>query len=110
MNVTPERRASPRFPAHFPVIYYYLPHTAPRTYTINLSAGGTQVEALDHLPLGASVAFLIVLEAEQVLNTIATVIHVEPRADTRYSIGVRFGEMLFDGHHVLTHSLRLLSR
>ncbi|HZQ07844.1 MAG TPA: PilZ domain-containing protein [Anaerolineae bacterium] len=109
MNGVRERRVSPRFAAQYPVFYYYLPYSAPRTRTINLSKGGAGIEALDRLPLGASVAFLIVMDEDKILNATGTVIHVEPREDARYSIGVQFSALPFQGHDTLTRSLRSLS-
>jgi c-di-GMP-binding flagellar brake protein YcgR len=91
MTVNEERRTSRRVPVQCPVKYFYLPSlNAPETRTLDLSAGGARIEAVDPLTPGASVAFQIITPEHHVVDVRAQVVHRSFEEYRPYRVGVRF--------------------
>ncbi|MBI3740290.1 MAG: PilZ domain-containing protein [Chloroflexi bacterium] len=111
-----ERRAAARVPAHLPIKYFYRPANgaATTTYTVDLSETGARVEALDELPLGAAIAFLVIADSNQVMDVRGQIMRVEPtpepRAPAPYRIGVRFTQISETDRTLLTQVLERLKK
>jgi hypothetical protein len=101
-----ERRLAPRVPVRHPIIYSYLPSNAPPMRMIDWSDEGAAVEALDPLPIGAAISFMIVGSNHQVVEVRATVVHVQSVPNFPYRIGVRFSSLTPDGRRILVQSIR----
>jgi hypothetical protein len=87
-----ERRAAERLPLKFQIRYFYLPPEVnpPSTCTIDMSAQGACVEALDLLPRGASIAFLLITQENQVIDVRAPVVHTTGLQQQACHAGVSF--------------------
>ncbi len=110
-----ERRTSSRVPAHFSVQYFYrAPNTvSPATRTINATVNGARVEALDPLPQGAAIAFLLLTDDREVLDVRGQVVYVEPMAERQgvpYHAGVRFTKLAEKDRAVLLRALERVPR
>jgi len=87
-----ERRALPRVAVQCPISYFYLPPspTSPDTHVVDLSLKGARIEVPDPLIPGSVIAFQIITSERQVVDARARVIHVQPRADAFFRVGVQF--------------------
>jgi c-di-GMP-binding flagellar brake protein YcgR len=88
-----DKRAYPRLELSYPILY--LTHIAARPNvgtTIDLSMGGAGVETLDTLTPGEGLELSIAIHP-QVIQCIASVVHVQWPEGERQKAGVRFDEI-----------------
>jgi hypothetical protein len=107
METKVERRTAARQPCKFLVRYFYLPPEAnpPSTCTIDMSTQGACVEAVDLLPSGASIAFLLITQENQVIDVRARVVHTEAGQPQAYRAGVSFTWLSPSDHLALQHAI-----
>ena len=107
MDTKVERRAAARQPCRFQVRYFYLPPEVnpPSTCTIDMSTQGACVEALDLLPSGASIAFLLITQENHVIDIRARVVHTAEGQPSAYRAGVSFTWLSPSDHLALQQAI-----
>ena len=107
METQVERRAAVRQPLKWEVRYFYLPPEVnpPSTCTIDMSSQGACVEALDLLPQGASIAFLLITQENHVIDVRARVVHTAEAQQSAYRAGVHFTWLSPSDHLALQQAI-----
>ena len=107
MDTKLERRAEARLPLKFQVRYFYLPPevSPPSTCTIDMSTQGACVEALDRLPNGASIAFLLITQENHVIDIRARVVHTAESQSSAFRAGVSFTWLSPSDHLTLQQAI-----
>ena len=107
METNVERRAAARQPLKFQVRYFYLPPEVnpTSTCTIDMSTQGACLEALDRLPNGASIAFLLITHENHVIDVRARVVHTTEDQPCAYRAGVHFTWLSPSDHLALQEAI-----